>query len=155
MEKKSTQIVHTLLLNLAIAVVLCWFAQQLSVWKGEAPAFSMARFWLNLPIAYASAVLIGLTIPCAKWGVAFAMKCGAKPDTLKFGLLLNTVVNTIYTVLLSVIMTFVNVYLLAHAPLIAVLFGILGSFVPLWLVCFAVSFVCEPLCRKLAAKLTA
>lgn len=154
MEKKSTQIVNILLLNIPIAGILCWFAQMLSVWKGEIPAFSMSQFWLNIPIAYIAATVIGLSLPCAKWGAAFALKCGAKPDTLKFGLLLNVVVNTIYTLLLAIIMTFVNVYLLAGAPLIAVVFGVIGNLIPLWLICFVISFVCAPICQKLAMKIT-
>lgn len=153
MEKKSARIISSLLLNAVIALVLCWFAQQLSVWKGEIPAFSMQQFWVNLPIAYVGACLVCL-IPSVKWGTAFAGKCGATPDTLKFALLMNLVVNTVFTFFMCILMTYVNVGLLGGAPMIAVVFGILGGFVPIWCVCFVVSFVFAPLCQKLAVKLT-
>ena len=144
---------NVLLINLPITLVLCLFAQLLSVLEGKVAGFSVGQFLLNLPVAYLAATVIGLALPSVPWGMRFAARCGAKPESLSYALLVNVVVNTVYTLLLSVIMTFVNVSLLAHSPLIAVVFGILTNFIPLWFACYLVSFFSAPPCRKLASRL--
>ncbi len=154
MEKRSTRILNTLFMNVPITLVLCVFAQMLSVWKGQVESFSWAVFGLNCVVAYISATIIGLGVPSVPLGMAFAKKCGAKEGALPFALLLNVVVNTVYTIFLSIVMTFVNVYILAGAPLVAVVFGVIENFVPIWAVCYIVSVICSPVCQKLAIKCT-
>lgn len=154
MQKKSTMVCNTLFMNVPITAVLCIFAQMLVVWKGQAEAFSWPMFGLNYIVAYISATIVGIAIPSAKWGMAFAKKCGAKDGTLAFALLLNLIVNTVFTFFLSIVMTFVNVYLLAGAPLPAVVFGVIENFIPIWLVCYLVSCLSAPICQKLAIKCT-
>lgn len=154
MEKKATQVVNVLFMNIPITLVLCVFAQLLAVWKGDVGSFSFPQFLLNIPVAYMAATFVGMLVPSVKWGMKFAAACKANPGSLRFGLLVNVIVNTVYTLILSIVMTFINVYLLAHAPLIAVVFGVIENFVPIWSVCYIVSFLCNPLCRKLAVKCT-
>lgn len=141
-------------MNIPITLVLCVFAQCLSVWKGDVDRFSFSQFLLNIPIAYLAATIVGLGIPSVKWGMGFAEKCKAMPGTLKHALLMNVIVNTVYTFCLSLIMTFVNVFLIAHAPLIAVVFGVISNFIPIWCVCYVVSFFSSPICMRLARQCT-
>lgn len=154
MQKSSTKILNTLFLNVPITLVLCVFAQMLSIWKGQAESFSIQMFGINCVVAYISATIVGLALPSVRLGMAFARKCGAKDGSLVFALLMNVVVNTIFTFFLSLVMTFVNVYIVAGAPIIAVVFGVIENFIPIWAVCYIVSFVCSPICQKLAIKLT-
>ncbi len=154
MQKTSTRVCNTLLMNVPITIVLCLFAQMLSVWKGQVESFSWFVFGLNCVVAYISATIVGLGIPSVPLGMAFARKCGTKEGTLPFALLLNLIVNTVFTLFLSIVMTFVNVYLLAGAPLPAVFFGVIENFIPIWIVCYIVSFISSPICQKLAIRLT-
>lgn len=152
--RKKEEILNVIFINIPITLVLCMFAQLLTIWEGNAGGFSVSQFLLNIPIAYIAATLIGLGIPSVRWGVKFAESRGARSGGLAYALLMNIVVNTVYTLLLSIIMTFVNVFLIAHGPVFAVLAGIIINFIPLWIVCYIVSFFFAPLCRKLAAALS-
>ncbi len=154
MQKTSTKILNILFLNVPITLVLCVFAQMLSIWKGQAASFNMQIFGINCAIAYILATIVGLAFPSVHWGMIFARKCGAKDGSLVFALLMNIIVNTIFTLFLSLVMTFVNVYIVAGAPIIAVLFGVIENFIPIWAVCYIVSFICSPVCQKLAISLT-
>lgn len=152
--KKSTQILNVLFLNLPVALTLCVVAQFLTIAQGQLAAFSWKLFGINFAVAYALAFLIGITIPCVKWGLAFAMKCKAKPGSLAFGALVNVIVNTTYAFILCALMTIFNVCILGGAPAIAALFGFLADIIPIWIACYIVSFLCVRPAESLARACT-
>lgn len=152
--KRSTQVVNTLLLNIPISLALCIFGQFLSIWRGDIDAFSMPTFWINLPVSYVLATIVGLFVPSVPWGMAFARRCGAVEGSLKYAILMNVIVNTIFTLVLCFAMTWLNVQVLGHAPFVAVVFGFLENVIPIWIVCYLVSFIASPICRKLAERIT-
>lgn len=151
--KKSTQIVNALILNLPIAVVLCFVAQGLTIAQGQLPAFSWPMFFINFLVSYALAFVIAMTIPCVKWGFAFASK-RAKPGTFKFGALLNVVVNSVYAIILCFLMSVFNVVILGRAPFVAAIFGFLADIVPVWAACYVVSLIFAQPAEKLARSIT-
>lgn len=152
--KTTTRLLNALFLNLPVALLLCVTAQLLAVFGGEISSFSVTRLLLNFAVAYPVSCLIAMSVPCVKWGAAFACKCGAEPGTLSFGLLLNIPVNTVYSVLLSLIMTYFNACVLGGAPIAAVAYGFLGTILPVWLVCYAISFLCAGPAEKAARRCT-
>lgn len=152
--KKSTQVLDVLFLNLPVAATLSAVAQLLTIAQGQLDAFSWKMFGVNLAVSYAFAFLIGMTIPCVKWGVGFAMKRHAKPGTLAFGALVNLIVNTTYAVILCALMTIFNVCILGGAPAIAALFGFLTNILPIWAACYVVSMLCVRPAETLARACT-
>ena len=147
MSRKCNAI-FVLLVNLPVAIAIAITAQLLAVGKIIFPLLA-----INFPIAYGIAFLIGMFLPAPKWGVAFAMKCKAQPDTLKFGLLVNVVVNMVYVVILVTLLTFFNVVILNHGPIIGFVMGVLTSFIPIYLVGFVVSFLFRMPAENLAKKI--
>ena len=152
--KKSTQTLDVLLLNLPVALTLCVVAQLLTIAQGQMAAFSWNMFGINFVVSYLLAFVIGMTIPCVKWGLAFAMKCKAKPGSWVFGALIDVMVNTTYAVILCALMTIFNVCILGGAPAIAALFGFLADIIPIWIACYIVSFLCVRPAESLARACT-
>ena len=151
--KKSTQVANALILNLPIALALCFVAQGLTIAQGQLAAFSWPIFFVNFLVSYALAFVIAMTMPCVKWGFGFAVK-RAKPGTFKFGALLNVVVNTVYAVILCFLMTVFNVVIMGGAPFVAAIFGFLADIIPIWAACYVVSLVCAQPAEKLARSIT-
>jgi len=141
-------------LNLPIAVALCIVAQLLTIAQGQLKAFSWQMFGINFVVAYIIACIIGMTIPCVKWGVNFAMKSKAQPGTFKFGALVNIPINTTYSVLLCFIMSVFNVCILGKGPFIGALIGFLMDIIPIWIACYIVSMIFVQPAEKLARSIT-
>lgn len=151
--KKSTQIVDALILNLPIALTLCFVAQGLTIAQGQLAAFSWPMLLINFLVSYALAFVIAMTIPCVKWGLAFAAP-RAQPGTFKFGALINVVVNSVYAIILCFLMTVFNVVIMGHAPFIAAIFGFLTNVIPIWIACYIVSMIFVQPAERWARSIT-
>lgn len=130
------KLIFTLLMNVPVALSISLTAQLLAT-----GTVNINLLLLNFGLAYIISFFVGMLLPVAKWGVGFAMACKAKPDTLKFGLLVNVVVNFVYVLINCLILTYFNVILLAHAPMIAYFIGMATTFVPIYAVGYIVSFL--------------
>ena len=142
------------IVNSAVADIPVTLAMVLTAQLVSTGSLSLKSFAANYVIGYVVAFLIGICLPLIYWGAGFARKCGAEPDTLKFGLLLNLVVNSGYVLLCSIVMTWFNVCFWGRQPFMPVFFlAFLESFPAIWLVSYVVSFLCSTPCRKLAERL--
>ena len=151
MGKMSTKyrVVNTLIMNIPICIAMVITAQMLGRGYLEARASIV-----NFVLAYVVSFFVGMFAPLVPWGLGFANKCGAKPGSLPFGLLVNVVVNTGYVVVNSLLLTYFNVILMGGAPMAAFLPSVLGSFVPIWLVGYIVSFLWNQPAQNIAHNLT-
>lgn len=145
---KKEKIVNTLIMNIPICLAICLTAQLLGTGK-----ISLKLTVINYCIAYVLSFVVGTCIPLVEWGIKFALKCKAKPDTLKFGLLINAVVNLGYVIANSLVLTYFNVIILGHAPIIAYFMGMLTGFIPIYIVGYIVSFLWNKPTEKLTAKI--
>ncbi len=152
--KKSTTVLNVLFLNLPIAAALCIVAQFLTIAQGQLKAFSWQMFGINFAVSYFFAFVIGMTIPCVKWGMNFAKKRKAQPGTFRFGALVNVPINTTYSVLLCLIMSIFNVCILGRGPLIGALLGFIMDIIPIWIACYIVSMIFVRPAEKLARGIT-
>lgn len=150
MPNMSTKyrIVSTLITNIPICIAMVFTAQLLGTGK-IMPVPSL----INFVLAYGVSFLIGMFLPLVPWGLAFASKCGAKPNSLPFGLLVNVVVNLGYVVINSLLLTWFNVILMGGAPMAAFLPAALGSFVPIYVVGYIVSFLWNQPAGKIAGNI--
>ncbi|MCF0132800.1 MAG: hypothetical protein HUJ72_02930 [Blautia sp.] len=130
------KVIYTLLMNIPIALSISLTAQLLAT-----STVVVKLLLINFCLAYIISFIVGMCLPVAKWGVGFALKCKAKPDTLKFGLLVNAVINLVYVVVNCLILTYFNVIILGHAPIIAYFIGMATTFIPIYIVGFIVSFL--------------
>lgn len=130
------KVVYTLVMNTPIAIAISLTAQLLAT-----GTVNIKLLLINFALAYAISFAVGMFIPVEKWGVGFAMACKAKPDTLKFGLLVNIIIDLVYVIVNCLILTYFNVIILGHAPLIAYFIGIASMFVPIYIVGYIVSFI--------------
>lgn len=130
------KVIYTLIMNIPVALSISLTAQLLAT--GTVVANLLL---INFALAYVISFAVGMLLPVGKWGVGFAMACKAKPDTLKFGLLVNVIINFVYVVVNSLILTFFNVIILAHAPIIAYFIGVATTFIPIYIVGYIVSFL--------------
>lgn len=130
------RIVNTLIMNIPVALAICLTAQLLGTGK-----IVLDLTLINFALAYAVSFAVGMLIPLVPWGLAFATKCKAKPNSLPFGLLVNVIVNTGYVIVNCLVLTYFNVCILGGAPFVAYIFAMLGTFVPIWCVGYIVSFL--------------
>ena len=151
MGKMSTKyrVVNTLIMNIPICLAMVIAAQMLGVGY-----LRLIASIINFILAYAVSFFIGMYAPLVPWGLGFAGKCGAKPGTLPFGLLVNVVVNTGYVLVNSMLLTWFNVILMGGAPMAAFLPEVLGKFVPIWVIGYIVSFLWNTPAEKIAHNLT-
>lgn len=151
---RSTRILSNIFANIPTTLVFCWFIQQLSIWKGELPAFSLHSYLINLPIGYITGLLTGFLLPGAAWGIRFADACGAKEGTWRHMALMDLIANTVNSTVMIIVMTYVNVHIFGHAPLQAVLAGVIGYYIPVWAAGYLISYLSVPFCQRLAKKCT-
>lgn len=142
------KVIYTLVMNIPVALSISLTAQLLAT-----GTVIINLLLLNFGLAYVISFFVGMFVPVGKWGFGFAMACKAKPDTLKFGLLVTVVINFVYVLVNSLILTFVNVILLAHAPIIAYFIGIVSTFVQLYIVGYIVSFLWNGPAEKIARNI--
>ena len=140
--------VNALFMNIPIALSIAITAQLLAIHTIILPLLG-----INFLIAYAISFVIGTTVPCVQWGVGFALKCKAEPNTLKFGLLLNVIVNLVYVLVNEIVLTFFNVVILNGAPIIAYFIGMATTFIPIYIVGYIVSFLVNQPVEKLTTKI--
>ena len=143
MNKKKT--IFNLIMNIPIALAMPISAQLLTIGK-LVPIGIVTNFIISFILSFT----LGMTLPVDKWGANFAMKMGAKPGTLKFGLLVNALVTLIYVIANSLVLTFFNVVIVQKAPFGAFVGGFLATFIPLYIIGYIVSF----LWNKPAEKIT-
>lgn len=140
--------VNALIMNIPVAAAISLAAQLLAIHTVIPQLFA-----LNFCIAYVISFVVGVAIPLVPWGIAFALKCKAKPDTLKFGLCINAVVNLGYVVVNIILLTYFNVCILNHAPIIAAVMGMLTTFVPIYVVGYIVSFLWNGPAEKITSSI--
>ncbi len=128
--------VNALIMNVPIALSIAITAQLLAVHTVVLPLLG-----INFLFAYIISFVVGIFVPAVKWGVGFALKCKAKPNTLPFGLCINAVVNLVYVLVNCLILTYFNVVILNGAPVIAFVIGLITTFVPIYIVGYIVSFL--------------
>ena len=140
------KVIYTLIMNIPVALAICITAQLLSTHK-----IDMKLLGINFVLAYGISFLVGMLIPLVKWGVGFAMKCGAQPDTLKFGLLINVIVNLGYVLVNAMILTWFNACFLGGQPFVPVFFiAFATTFIPVYIVGYIVSFLWNRPAEKIA-----
>ncbi len=142
------KIVNILIMNFLIAIAICFTAQMLATGKIEPKLFV-----INFILAYIISFAVGYFLPVVPWGIAFAKKMNAKPNTLKFGLLINLVVNFAYVLVNCIILTIFNGVILGGAPLIAVPRIMAMMFLPIYIVGFIVSFLWNKPAEKIARNI--
>lgn len=128
--------ISALIMNIPVAIAISLTAQLLAV---HTVIFKLLL--INFGIAYVISFLIGVSIPLVPWGIAFAKKCHAKPESLIFGLCINVVVNLGYVLINCLILTYFNVCILGHAPIQAYFIGMATTFLPIYVVGYIVSFL--------------
>ncbi|MGN0466332.1 MAG: hypothetical protein ACI4F9_08290 [Lachnospiraceae bacterium] len=128
--------INALIMNIPVAASISLTAQLLAI-----HTIVPSLFFINFGIAYIISFFVGICLPLVQWGVAFAMKCNTKPETLPFGLCINAVVNLGYVLINCLILTYFNVCILGHAPIIAYFIGMATTFVPIYIVGYIVSFL--------------
>lgn len=138
----------TLIMNAPIAIAIALTAQLLALGKIVLPMLC-----LNFVLAYIISFAVGMLIPLEKWGSKFAFSFKAKPDTLKFGLLINIVINFGYVFVNCVLLTYFNVVIMGKAPFGAFIGAMIGTFVPIYIVGYIVSFLWNRPANKLAEQL--
>lgn len=155
MKPMSTKckVIYTLIMNIPIALSISLAAQLLAIAAGEAPGFNAGLLAKNFCLAYVVSFLVGMFIPCVKWGVGFAMSCKAKPGSLPFGLAVNAVVNLVYVVVNCLILTYYNVCILNHAPIQAYFASMAKMFIPIYIVGYIVSFLWNQPAEKIARNI--
>lgn len=142
------KVIYTLLMNTPIAIAISLTAQLLAT-----GTVNVKLLLMNFALAYVISFAVGMLIPVEKWGVGFAMSCKAKPDTLKFGLLVNIIIDLVYVVVNCLILTYFNVIILGHAPIFAYFIGIASMFVPIYIVGYIVSFIWNRPAERIAKKI--
>lgn len=141
--------VNTLITNIPICLAICLTAQLLSIGK-----IVLALTCMNFALAYVVSFLVGMFLPLVPWGLGFAGKCKAKPDSLKFGLLVNVIVNTGYVVVNSIVLTSFNVCILGGQPVFPVLFiAMATTIIPIWIVGYIVSFIWTQPAMKISSAI--
>ena len=145
---KKCKVINVLIMNIPIAFTISLVAQLLAT-----HTVVVKLLFINFLLAYVVSFFVGMLIPAVPWGLAFAGACKAKPDTLKFGLLVNVIVNLVYVVVNCLILTYFNVVMLNHAPIIAYFFAMISTFIPIYLVGYIVSFLWNRPAEKIAKKL--
>lgn len=140
--------VNALIINIPIALSICITAQLLAT-HTIVPMLLL----INFVIAYAVSFIVGVCVPAVPWGLAFATKCKAKPDSLPFGLLVNAIVNLVYVVANSLVLSYFNICIMGKAPFIAYLIGMAATFVPIYIVGYIVSFLVNRPAEKLTKKI--
>ena len=69
---------------------------------------SLPIFLKGFALAFTVSTLIVFVVPIVDWGAAFALKCGARPMTLRFTLLSTLVLAFCLGTFMSLLMTAVN-----------------------------------------------
>lgn len=142
------KVINVLIMNIPIALAISLAAQLIATGTVVAQVLLV-----NFAIAYVISFFVGMFIPVVPWGLAFASKCNAKPETLKFGLLVNVVVNFTYVFINSVILTYFNVVLMAKQPIKVYFIAMAATFIPLYIVGYIVSFLWNRPAEKIARSI--
>ena len=147
------KLVKTMLMNAPVSLTMAVVAQVMSLILGHISALNIGEMALSFVVSYLFACVIGYFIPTDRWGMAFAKKCGAKPGSVKFDILVNLVVNTFFCVVMTIFMTWFSLCVRGHAPLQAVPGGFLEMILPVWVCCFIVSFFTQRPAIGMAKKI--
>ena len=145
---KKCQAVNVLIMNVPIALAIS-LAAQLIATGTVVPRLLLINFCL----AYVISFLVGMLLPAVPWGLKFAGKCKAQPETLKFGLLVNVIVNLVYVVVNCLFLTYFNVVMLGHQPIKIYFIAMLTTFIPIYLVGYVVSFLWNRPAEKIARNI--
>ncbi|MBQ7148753.1 MAG: hypothetical protein IJR96_08370 [Pseudobutyrivibrio sp.] len=145
---KKCQAVNVLIMNVPIALAIS-LAAQLIATGTVVPRLLLINFCL----AYVISFLVGMFLPAVPWGLKFAGKCKAQPETLKFGLLVNVIVNLVYVVVNCLFLTYFNVVMLGHQPIKIYFIAMLTTFIPIYLVGYVVSFLWNRPAEKIARNI--
>ena len=145
---KKCQASNVLIMNVPIALAIS-LAAQLIATGTVVPRLLLINFCL----AYVISFLVGMFLPAVPWGLKFAGKCKAQPETLKFGLLVNVIVNLVYVVVNCLFLTYFNVVMLGHQPIKIYFIAMLTTFIPIYLVGYVVSFLWNRPAEKIARNI--
>ena len=145
---KKCQAVNVLIMNVPIALAIS-LAAQLIATGTVVPRLLLINFCL----AYVISFLVGMFLPAVPWGLKFAGKCKAQPETLKFGLLVNVIVNLVYVVVNCLFLTYFNVVMLGHQPIKIYFIAMLTTFIPIYLVGYVVSLLWNRPAKKIARNI--
>ncbi len=145
---KKCQALNVLIMNVPIALAIS-LAAQLIATGTVVPRLLLINFCL----AYVISFLVGMFLPAVPWGLKFAGKCKAQPETLKFGLLVNVIVNLVYVVVNCLFLTYFNVVMLGHQPIKIYFIAMLTTFIPIYLVGYVVSFLWNRPAEKIARNI--
>ena len=147
------KLVKTMLMNAPVSLTMAVVAQVMSLILGHISALNIGEMALSLVVSYLFACVIGYFIPTDQWGMAFARKCGARPGSRKFDILVNLVVNTFFCIVMTVFMTWFSLCVRGHAPLQAIPGGFIEMILPVWVCCFFVSLFTQRLAIGMAKKI--
>ena len=147
------KLVKTMLMNAPVSLTMAVVAQVMSLILGHISALNAGEMALSFLVSDLFACVIGYFIPTDQWGMAFARKCGARPGSRKFDILVNLVVNTFFCIVMTVFMTWFSLCVRGHAPLQAIPGGFLEMILPVWVCCFLVSLFTQRPAIRTAKKI--
>lgn len=147
------KLVKTMLMNAPVSLTMAVVAQVMSLILGHISALNIGEMALSFVVSYIFACVIGYFIPTDQWGMAFAKKCGAKPNSRKFDILVNLVVNTFFCIVMTVFMTWFSLCVRGRAPLQAIPGGFIEMILPVWVCCFFVSLFTQRPAIGMAKKI--
>lgn len=145
MKSKKLTAVFALIMDLPLSLIVTVVALLLA---GNLNAQALG---LNFVIAYVLTFFINF-MPSGKWGAQLAMK-HAKPDTLKFGLIVNGVISLVFTVILDIVMAGIGVLVIAGQSFNVFLISAAASFIPCYIAAFIVAFITHPFADKLSREI--
>ena len=147
------KLVKTMLMNAPVSLTMAVVAQVMSWILGHISTLNIGEMGLSFVVSYIFACVIGCFIPTDQWGMAFAKKCGARPGSRKFDILVNLVVNTFFCIVMTVFMTWFSLCVRGHAPIRAVPGGFMEMILPVWICCFFVSLFTQRPAIRMAKRL--
>ena len=150
---KPFKLVKTMLMNAPVSLTMAVVAQVMSLILGHISALNIGEMGLSFVVSYIFACVIGCFIPTDRWGMAFARKCGARPGSRKFDILVNLVVNTFFCIVMTVFMTWFSLCVRGRAPLQAIPGGFIEMILPVWVCCFFVSLFTQRPAIRMAKRL--
>ena len=146
-KSKKLTAVYALIMDLPLSIIITVIALLL------ANNLNGQAFGMNFVLAYVLTFFINMFIPAPIWGVNFASKF-SKPDTFKFGLLINVIVALVFVVILDLVMTAVGVLVFGHGTVQQYLVAVLGGFIPCYVPTLIIALFWNGVADKLSRKIT-
>ncbi|MDO4517889.1 MAG: hypothetical protein Q4B78_01635 [Bacillota bacterium] len=144
-KSKKLTAVFALIMDLPLALIITLVSMLL------AKNLNLPGFIMMALLAYVITFFVNF-LPNDYVGFKFASKF-AKPDTLKFGLIINGYISFIFTVILDIIMTAVGVLVIGHGSFGEYCFAVVAGFIPCYIAAYIIAFIVNPFADKLSREI--